>query len=310
MALSAPRLKRKTVIKVKIETDKGTKVAGDQALLVFGLEINDTSPYTERKGTGTSRGQENTGVHGEASGVCSFSAELRSNGSNGLEAGLAILLQASVLKKTSETYQVHSTHTDDKTISIDVWEDGKKKGLAGASGNWTLENEDAGGRMMFNFEFYGVWQTPTDEAVPANAPSTAAPMMFKNGTFTLDSNSIKCTRFSLNMGCNVVPRRDVDAASGIAYYMIPDFNPELQMTLEADLVAGYDYHGIKAAGTEKAVSLLLTDGTVNVTITLPKVQTKDLSENEVDGIEMIDFVGQCNDSSGNDSVAITAAAAA
>jgi len=308
MALSAPRLRKIRVIKVKIEAEKGTKIAGDQALTVFDLEINPTAPFEQRKGTGKYRGNEHTGVIGELSGKCTFKAEMRSNGSSGLEAGLAILLQASGLAKSSETYQNHSTHTNDKTISIDIWEDGKKKGLAGASGTWTMEGSDAG-RVLFNFDFDGVWQAPIDEAVPANAPSTTAPMMLKNGTFTLATESIKISKFSLNMGCAVVPRRDVDAASGIAYYMITDYDSTVEMDPEADLVAGYDFYGVWLAGTEAAVSLLLTDGTVNVTITLPKVQTKELGEDERDGIEIENFVGQCNHSSGNDAVTITAAAA-
>ncbi|GAH76078.1 unnamed protein product, partial [marine sediment metagenome] len=44
MALSAPLLTRKRVIKVALEEPKGGKVDGTQALLVFDLEINPTAP--------------------------------------------------------------------------------------------------------------------------------------------------------------------------------------------------------------------------------------------------------------------------
>lgn len=308
MALSAPLLTRKRVVKVKIESPKGTYAAGDQAILVFDLNINDTSPFERRPGTGLYRGDAEPGVHGERSGTCSFSAELRSNGSNGLEAGLAILLQACGLAKTSEVYQVHSAHTADSTISITVWEDGVLKGLRGASGNVTFEGEN-GGKMMCNFEFFGIWQVVTDQALPAYAPSTAAPVLMQDGTFTLATESIKIAKFSLNMGTNPIPRRDVDAVGGIAYYMITDYEPVISMDPEADKVAGYDYYGVKLAGTEAAVSLLLTDGTVNVTFAMAKVQIRELSEGDRDGIQIYDYVGQCNHDSGNDSVVITAAAA-
>lgn len=310
MALSAPLLTRKRVIKVEVETAKGTRngAPSPTAILAFDLEINSTAPFEERKGTGLYRGHENIGVLGERSGTCKFSAELRSDGISGLEAGLAILLQACGLKKTSEVYQVHSTHSNDETISIDVWEDGLKKSLLGASGNVTFEGEN-GGRMMCNFEFLGVWQAVTDDSLPAYSPSTEAPMMMQGGTFTLATESIMISKLSLNMGSNPVPRYDVDAAGGIAYYMITDYDTVLNIDPEADLVAGYDYHGVWLAGTEAAVSLLLTDGTVNVTFALPKVQYREIAEGDRDGIQIYDITGQCNHSSGNDSVAITAAAA-
>ena len=303
MALSAPLLTRKRVIKVILEATKGTKLAGTSAILVFDLEINPTAPYEERKGTGLYRGHKEIGVLGERSGTCKFSAELRGDGSQGLDAGLAILLQACGLKKTVEVYQVHSTHTDDETISIDVWEDGVKKGLAGASGNVTFEGEN-GGRMMCNFEFFGVWQAPIDEALPAYAPGTTAPMMMQGGTFTLATESIMISKFSLNMGSNPVPRYDVDAAGGIIYYMITDYDTVLGIDPEADKIAGYDYHGVWLAGTEAAVSLALTDGTDIITFTLPKVQYREIAEGDRDGIQIYDITGQCNHSSGNDSVAI------
>jgi len=302
MVLSAPLLTRKRVIKVILEATKGTKLAGTQALLVFDLEINPTSPFEERKGTGLYRGHGQAGIHGERSGRCSFTAELRGDGSQGLEAGLAILLQACTLAKTVEVYQVHSTHTNDKTISIDVWEDGVKKGLAGASGTVTFAGV-TGKRMMLNFEFSGVWQAPVDEALPAYAPSTTRPMLIQGGTFTLAGESIKIGNFNLDMACVVVPRLDVDATGGIIYYMVTDYDgPIISLDPEADKIAGYDFYGAWLAGTEAAVSLALTNGTDTITFTIPKVQYREVNEGDRDGIQIYDITGQCNHSAGNDCV--------
>lgn len=302
MALSAPLLTRKKVIKVTLESEKGTKVAGTSAIMVFDLAINPTAPYEERKGSGLYRGHKETGVLGERSGTCNFSVELRAD-SAAMEAGLAILLQACGLKQTVQVYQVHSTPGDDKCLSIDVWEDGVKKGLAGAMGNVTFEGE-AGKRMMCNFEFTGIWQAVTDEAMPAFAPATYPPIRLQGGTFTLGGESIKVGKFSLNMGNNVVMRGDVDGVGGIAHYAITDYDPVISIDPEADLVAGYDFNGIWLAGTEAAVSLAVTDGTNTATFTLPKVQARELTQGDRDGIQIYEFTGQCNHDSGNDSVAI------
>ncbi len=303
MALSAPLLTKKKVIKVILEAEKGTKLAGTQALLVFDLDIKPTAPFEERKGSGLYRGHANTGILGERSGSCSFKAELRGTGAGGLEAGLAILLQSCGFTKTLEVYNMHSTHSADKTISIDVWEDGKKKGLAGASAEVTFEGE-TGGRMMLNFDFFGVWQAPIDEALPTFAPSTTTPMRLQGGTFTLGGESIKISKFSLAMGNNPVMRPDVDAAGGIAYYIITDYDPVLSMDPESDLVAGYDINGLWLAHTTGAVSLAITDGTDTVTFTIPALQYKEIPEGDRDGIQVNEITGQCVHSSGDDAVAI------
>jgi len=308
MALSAPLLTRKKVIKVLAETDKGAKVAATSAILAFDHDINSTAPFEERKGTGLYRGHERIGSLGALSGSCKFKTELRGNGSTGMDTGLAILLQGAGLAKTSESYQVHSAHSADKTLSIDVWEDGLKKGLRGASSDLTISGEN-GGKVMCDFDFQGIWQTPTDEALPAYSPGSGAVLKMQGGTFTIATNAIKIAKFSLKLGCKVVPRYDMTAVGGIAYYMITDYDPILSIDPETDLVAGYDYHGVWLAGTEAAVSLVLTNGTTKVTFTLPAVQCRELSEGDRDGIQIYDFTGQCNHSSGDDAVTIVAAAA-
>lgn len=304
MALSAPLLSRKRVIKVKLEATKGTKVAGDQAILVDDLEIYQTAPFIERRGTGLYRGNSFTGVIGEYSGKCSFKTELRGDGAHAMDAAVAILLQACGFTKTVEVYNIHSTHTNDKTISIDVWEDGVKKSLRGCSGNVTFEGE-YGKPMYLTFEFDGIWQTVADDALPAWAPATRNPLRMGSSTFTIATNAIKVGKLSLNMGCKVTPRADITAVGGITYFMITDYEgPILSIDPEADLVAGYDFNGLWLAGTEAAVSLALTDGTDIVTFTIPKVQIKELKGGDRDGIAIYDYTGQCNHSAGNDAVAI------
>ncbi|MHC4617211.1 MAG: hypothetical protein ACYTEQ_05600 [Planctomycetota bacterium] len=296
-------------MKVVIETTKGTKEAGTQALLVDELEIAPTAEFIGRSGPGKYLGHSEPGVIGALSGRCSFITELRGDGSSGLEPGLAILLQACKFKKALEVYNLHSDHADDKTISIDVWEDGKKKGLAGASGNVIIGN-DVGKRMLCRFEFQGIWQAPVDEAVPAYAPSTTMPMMLKGATFTLDTQAIKIGSFELNTQNVLHLREDATAASGIAYCMITDYDPILTLTPEQDLVAGYDFHAKWVAGTEVAVSLVVNDGTDQVTFAIPKYQYRALAPGDRGGIATYDLTGQCNHDSGDDAVTLTAAAAA
>jgi hypothetical protein len=218
---------------------------------------------------------------------------------------LAILLQACGMKKTSEVYQIHSNPADDICISLDMWQSGRKLGLAGCAGNFTITGEP-GGRVLVEFDIDGIWQSVVDESLPTWSPSTQKCYMNKGGTFTLASNAIKIGSWSLKSGNTVVPRRDVAASSGVAHYYITDMNPTFECDPEADLVANYDYHGIFAAGTTAAVSLSVNNGTDKCTIALPSVQIMSKNEADRDGLLVHEYNGVClHTSNGNDAVALT-----
>ncbi|MBN1377858.1 MAG: hypothetical protein JXA04_01330 [Gammaproteobacteria bacterium] len=304
-----PLFKKISVIKVSLEATKGTKVAGTSAITVYDMSnVKDTSPYEERNGTGVSRGNSCKGSHGQRSGELTFKMDLRGNGSGGLDAGQAIILQACGLKKTLEVYQVHASHPDDKTISVDVWLGGKKKGLAGAMGNIVFDGV-VGDSLVATVTLTGIYQAPVDEAVPSQTPGTEAPFKLKSGSFGLGGESILINKYSLDLGNNVVLRPDASTSSGILSAAIPINNAVISLDPEEALVADYDFDGIKLAGTEAAVSLVVSNGTDKLTLSTPKVETKELSPAEREGISIYDFTGKCNDDSGNDAVVLTASAA-
>lgn len=301
------KLHRKRVMKVKVEVTKGTKIAGDEGLYVEDLDIKPSAEFTQRRGTGKYIGNQYPGTLGGKTGTCSFRVEIRGNGASAIDAGILILLQAGGLKD-STGYKPVSSVADQKTISIDVWEDGKKKGLAGAMGTLQIE-ADTGGKAYLVCEFMGIWQTPVDEALPAFAPSTEPPMYFKGGTFTVGGAAKKISKFSLDLGNQVVPEPDPNATEGLSSYIITDQDITLGFDPEAEAVADYDINGIWAAETEFAVVIVLTDGTVDITISLPKVQYTEIPEGEREGLTIYEATGQCNNDSGDDAVSISAAAA-
>ena len=167
MVLSAPLLTKKEVIKIKLEAEKGTQIATDQAIRVYDLDIRPTAPFEQRKSGGLYLGNNNTGIVGEMSGKATFSVEMRGTGTSGMELGLAILLQCCGFKKTLEVYNLHSTVTDQETCTIETWEDGVKKGLRGVSGNIIIGGEN-GGRVMCDFDLSGIWQAPVESRLQAS----------------------------------------------------------------------------------------------------------------------------------------------
>lgn len=306
--MAEPLLSRKKVIQAKVETEKGTaETTGLVDVLVFDPDIKPTGPFEQRKGPGKYLGNSEAGIIGERSGTFTCSVELRGDGTSAMDLGLSELLQGCGLKHTSGTYQVSSSPADHKTVTIWVFEDGVKKILSGAMGNITFEGE-TGKRLMCNFEFTGIYGTPTDEAIPAFAPSAEPPPILAAGTFTIATAKM-ISKLSLNMNNDVQLRKDINASSGFAHAVIVDIDPVLSFDLEAELVASNDIYGAWLAGTEAAVSLVLGSGAgKEITFTIPKLQYREIPEGDRDGLQIYDAVGQCNHSSGDDAVAIAVTA--
>jgi len=310
MAITGPLLTRQRVMKVILEATPGSKLAGTQALTVFDPVINPSAPFEERNDVGLYRGPSTPGVVGERSGKCTFAAEMRGGAAGTLEPGLAILLQACGFKQTVQVYNTHSTPSNDKCISLDIWQAGRKKGLAGAAGEVTFGG-DIGKRMMCTFDLSGIWEPPVDEALPAFAPSVTPPIFIQSGTFTWHEKAFKIGSFELKMGNVVVERKSVAGVGGIAHYLITYQVPLLTVTPEAALIndtTGHDFYGDWLAGTPVAVSLVIASAVDEVTFTMPAVQIREISEGDRDGTAIENLVGQCNHSTGDDAVTITAAA--
>jgi len=300
-----PLFWRKRVVQVKLEATKGTaETTGLTDLLCFDPVMNPADSFEQRKGTGLYLGSTEVGMFGARLGTFTCQAELRGNGTNAMDAALSVMFEGCGLNNTSETYQVHSTHAVQETVTIHLYEDGVRKVLYGAMGNFSLEGE-FGGRVFVNFEFTGIWGAPTDVALPAYTPSTEIPPKLESGTFTIAAAAKKISKFGLDMGNVIVPRADVAAAGGLAYALITDNDPVISFDPEADTIANHDFYGIRLAGTEAAVVLVLGSGAgKEITITCPKVQYRDVAEGDREGIIVYEINGGCNHSSGNDSVSI------
>lgn len=292
-----PTLSRLRVMKVVIEVDKGDFLAPTQAGHVYDLECDSVSEYQSREGTGLYLGPEFAGNQGEALGKSSFKTELKGNGSSGMDAFAAILLQACGLVKTGEVYSVHSSHAAQKTISIAVWENGKKKMIQGCSGNVNISGEH-GKSAELTCDFSGFWVDPIDESTPAWTPATQMPILFDSGTLTVGGENAKPSRFSIDIGVTL-------ASIGGDYFIVSNIKPVITLDACECLVAEYDWHGLKKAGTPMAVSIPLTDGTDTITIAAPAMVITELKGGEREELNILDLTGECIHSSGDDSLSIT-----
>jgi len=297
---------RRKVVQVKLETDRGTAVTPDLPLSVSDPRIDSDAEFIERKLAGASGGHAQGYVNvGPAS--IGFRVEMRGDGATAaFDAALAALLQCCGFKLATGVYAPCHAY-DGKCCTISFHEDGLLKLARGCAGEVTFEGE-AGGRVYAVFDLKGVWADPTDVAVPAVTLNATVAPRFESCTFTIDSANRYIDRLSLKMGNNVQARQDVASANGILHYYVADRDPQLTLTPEAALVAGYDWFGKWKASTQFALSLLVGGTTFNkFTLACPKLQIRSMKGADRNGVAAHETTFQANYNTGDDDVTLTPA---
>ncbi len=302
------KLGRRRLVRVALETTAGTAESPTtQLILAYDPVINRENTFQERQYASQYGGRQ-AGQMAEPTGTCSFRTELRSDGTDALDAGLAMLLNACGMKLTGSVF---APRTDipsaDCTVTLDVFEDGVRKRIHGAAGTFTLTGE-AGKAVFVEFEFSGIWAAPVDEALPADTPGTRKAMRLADATFSIGSGFPKVSNFSLTANNVVEQRQDISAAAAIERYIVADRDITIGVDPEHAAVATHDIFGLLEGETEVAASLELSDGDVDLTIAAPKAQYREVSEGTRDSKAIHDVTLQCNMDSGDDEVTLTTAA--
>lgn len=311
MTLQDPLLSRMRVLQVLEEGTKGDAEATPN----LPLPVNElTGPRPEAAAFVPRQYNRATLGHAKGSiaqltGNCSFAADLISDGTADLDGGLEDLLQSCGFALATHVFSPESVVASQKTSTIYVNDGGVKKQLFGAAGNVVIEGE-VGGIVRCRFDMRGKWTAPTDVGLPTPTYPTATPLRAIGCTFTLHTDALKISRFRISLNATVVAVQDINDATGAKYYAVSERDPTVELDPQQDLVANHDFYGIWLAGTEAALSLLLTDGLVNVTIGAPKVQYRQVDDADREGIAVYDLTGQCNSSAdaGDDELTLTTAA--
>lgn len=307
MAEPNPRVTRRKVLAVKLETTKGTGVAADTHVLIYDpvLEADDTRVV--RRPAGIYGGRSKSG-RGEGLGTFSGRAELRSNGTTGLDAGLAILLQCCGWKLTTLTWSPSIVLSDQQTCSIQMYEDGVLKKLTGCHGSVSF-SAMPGQPVNLEFNMRGVWAAVTDAALATNAIAATAPMRLASGSCSLDT-TYKARVGSVKWGLNnaVAMHADVENAAGYNYGYTSDNDATVELDPLGHLVAEHDTWGKWLAGTAVALSLVVSDGTTKLTVAAPVLEIGQPKTADRDGLITHAYTGYCLHSSGNDQLTMVSAA--
>jgi len=307
-----PLLTRKRLILLESESTYGTDPTptGVDAVLVRDLNITPlqsdvVSRDLVRPYLGASEQLlANTRVE------CTFSVELAGSGTAGTaprygKALLACGMSETIVAATSVTYAPVSASFGSCTIYYNI--DGVLHKVTGARGTFTI-NGAVGEIPTIDFTFTGIYNTPTDTALPSvTYGDQATPVVFKAGNttgFELLSYAGCLQSVSFDVGNSLVYRELVGCTKEV---LLTDRASTGSVTLEAVTMATKNY--FTAALSDGTLGNLLfqhgqTAGNI-IDFASTRVDIGDVSYSDQDGIHMLNIPYTCVPSTaGNDEFSL------
>jgi hypothetical protein len=237
-----------------------------------------------------------------------FDIEVAGSGAAGTAPAWGAVLQACAMAETinagvSAVYSPISSGEKSVTLYYNV--DGKQHSITGARGSFSMKFAK-GGIPMLSFKFIGLYNTPTDTALPV--PTLAGwtkpiPVNLANTTpVTLHGYAGAFSDINLDIA-NANTYRNLIGSESILFH---DRKPKGSCVMEMPAIATKNFYSIAAAGTTGA--LALTHGTIagnKVAIACPTVQVTNPVHSSADNIEMLGLTLELQPNTGNDELVIT-----
>ena len=305
------QLTRKRVILIEAESSYGTDPtpSATDVVLVTDLSITPQSSDVVNRDVvrpylGSSQQLlANTRVE------CTFSVEFAGSGTAGTAPRYGSALKACGLSETiasgtSVTYEPISANFSSITIHYNV--DGVRHIVTGCRGNVALSAE-VGSIPMLDFTFTGIYNAPTDTALPSvTYGNQATPLIFKNGnttSFQLLSFAGALQSLSFDMGNSIVYR---ELVGGTKEVLLTDRAANGSVSIEAPALSSKDFF-VAALSDTALGNLTVTHGTAAGNIcrfSSTKVDIGDVTYGEMDGVTMLEIPYTLVPSSANDELSI------
>ena len=306
-----PLLKKLRTLACKLEATVGTAEtlsATDGAFNAQNIMIQADIDNLQRESSNTfGYLQSSQGAQG---GTCSFSTDLQLTDDTE-PLWLSTLLQACGYSVTASVFTplsagvTGSAGNGNKTVTIASYQDGVKKYLAGAVGNFRI-NAVSGRLVTIEWEFRGIWQTPVDAAMIVPTYPLDRPSRFANSTITYNSVAQCVESVVFDAGNEIILRECPDTEAGYKSGLIVDRTPTISINPEAQLVADEDRYGDWISGTEAPFSCDFIGNTgvgdstpSSMTLAAPKAQIVDIQESDRNGLVTDEVSLQCNRNENN-----------
>jgi hypothetical protein len=288
-------LTRKRLIQVKKESTYGTDSTptGTDALLVRNLEITPIEADVVSRDLIRPYFGNSPQLLANTRVSITFQVELAGSGTAGTAPRYGAVLQAcglseTIVAATSVTYAPVSSSLSSATIYFN--NDGIRHILTGCRGTFVL-NAEVGAIPTLDFTMIGVYNAPTDTALPSVTYSAqASPLIFKQGntsSFQFFSYAGCLQSVSLDIANETVYRELVGCTKEI---LITDRAPSGTVMIEAPALATKDYFSI--AQTETTGNLTFLHGTTagnRVTLTAGQCDITNPTYGDQDGVQMLNI---------------------
>ena len=277
------------------------------AILAGDLTVKPSSEVIDRKDMWTGSLSAKQPIMGRYYGELSFETELKGSGAAGTAPDFGVLIKAcgfseTIVAATSVTYAPVSSAFD--SVTLYAYRDGLLYKLTGARGNVSL-NAQAGQRSMLHFTFKGFFADPSDAAIPSITIDATQPVPCKSSTFVIGGYAATIANVSFDMQNEISVSEDMNAASGYGACSILGRNASGSFDPEATLVATNPWFTAYKNATAQSMSFHVgaTAGNI-VTVTMPKVVYRDISEGDRNGIYTYNLGFTAAQNAGDDEISI------
>lgn len=291
-----PLIKKRRLLLAKIESSPGvdpTPTGAANACLVEDMVWKLVTEPGERSGAQASA-IDPPRVQGGRYWEVTFSMEAKGSGTAGTAPPETALLQGCGMKLTNTpaTSDAYVTLiTDDKTVTLYGYQDGKLYETNYAQGTFVLRKEGKK-PARYQFTFKGLYVAPVDATMASPTFPTTTPVAVVQ-TLTLGGVTPKIKSWSIDLGADVQMLTDDTAGTGYHRAKIVGYNPSFTMQVEEELVATRDDHANALLDTG-----LAWDGTIGGTagnkidVNIPKCHINEVGPGEAEGVSIHDLSGQ------------------
>jgi hypothetical protein len=291
-----PLLSRKRLILAKTESTYGTDptpTGSANAILVRNLEITPLQADTVTRDLIRPYLGNSDQLLAQTRVEVTFEVELAGSGTAGTAPAYGPVLKAcglseTVVATTSVTYAPVSASFS--SVTIYFHNDGIRHKVTGCRGTFEL-NAEVGQIPVISFTMTGIYNAPTDEALPSPTyANQAAPLIFKNGNtsnFSIFSYSGCLQSLSFQMANEVIYRELVGCTKES---LIVNRAPAGDVVIEAPSIATKDFFTIATGSSTGSISFQHggTAGNI-VTFTTAQSDIANPSYSDQDGIQMLNL---------------------
>lgn len=191
--------------------------------------------------------------------------------------------------------------------TIAILRDGKEYKIHGAQGN-VKKTYTVASPVLLEFEFTGIFNTPTDVALGTPVYPTVVEPYFAGAALTVVGFATpKIKSMSVDLGNKITISPYPNTATGLFYAVITGRDIKGSIDVEEELAGTKNWHSEFLAGTTGSIATGAFPSTGSqynkINDTYPKVQYLKTGHADRDGIVTtpIDFVPRANTDAGNDS---------